>query len=218
MRKMLLAGIVPRGSWSEVHAAASAAGAGGGTVIPGEGTADSAVLELLGLGGGGRDVYFTVVDEAAAPGVAEAIDRAASGRRAHRGVRFSAAVSGFRRLDGRGADSNERRDPVETQTGRVLVQFVVNRGFAQDAMAAARGAGAAGGTVLHGHGTARPGDAEFFGVALVPEKEILMIVVERGAVDAVIDAVNALPCFAEKGSGVVFALPLEDFSFLGGEK
>lgn len=96
-----------------------------------------------------------------------------------------------------------------------LVGIVVNKGYAEDAMAAARKAGALGGTIVPARGTARPDDETFFGVKLVPEKELLLILADAALADAVLDAVRALPCFAEKGSGVAFRVPVRDFSALG---
>ena len=97
-----------------------------------------------------------------------------------------------------------------------LAGIVGNKGYAEDAMAAARKAGATGGTVLPARGTARPDDESFFGVKLVPEKDMLVILAETERADAVVDAVKALPCFRERGSGVAFRVPVSDFAPLGG--
>ena len=96
-----------------------------------------------------------------------------------------------------------------------LVGIVVNKGYAEDAMAAARKAGAGGGTVVPARGTAKPDDETFFGVKLVPEKELLLVLADSSLADAVVDAVRALPCFAEKGSGIAFRVPVRDFAALG---
>ena len=82
-------------------------------------------------------------------------------------------------------------------------------------MAAARAAGATGGTLLAARGTAKPGDAEFFGVPLVPEKEQLLILTTAEIAPAVVAAIQALPCFAQKGSGVLFTLAATSFTPLG---
>jgi nitrogen regulatory protein PII len=96
-----------------------------------------------------------------------------------------------------------------------LISVIVNKGYAEDAMAAARKAGAKGGTILGARGTANENDARFFGVKLVPEKELLLILAPNDVADAVFEAVRALPCFAEKGSGIEFAVPVRDFALLG---
>ena len=101
------------------------------------------------------------------------------------------------------------------QNATELVGIVVNKGYAEDAMAAARRTGALGGTIVPARGTAKPGDETFFGVTLVPEKELLLILADAALADAVLDAVRALPCFAGKGSGVAFRVPVRDFAPLG---
>ncbi len=56
-----------------------------------------------------------------------------------------------------------------------LIVAIVNRGFSDLVMDAARAAGASGGTILHGRGTGVHEAVQFFGVAIHPEKEIVLI-------------------------------------------
>ena len=82
-------------------------------------------------------------------------------------------------------------------------------------MAAARKAGAGGGTILSARGTAKEGDAKFFGMEIVPEKEMLMILVPSAKKTEILDAVKSLPCFEKAGSGIIFSNEVESFSVLG---
>ena len=213
MSQRLIAAIVPHGRGEEVSEAANRAGAGGGTILSAQGTAPNAVLQLLGLGTTSREIYFTVVDatrEAQVEGVVRAA-AARGGRTA--GVLFAADVARFVRF---GLPETTAKEEPAMQNATELVGIVVNKGYAEDAMAAARKAGALGGTIVPARGTAKPDDETFFGVTLVPEKELLLILADAALADAVLDAVRALPCFAEKGSGVAFRVPVRDFSALGG--
>ena len=96
-----------------------------------------------------------------------------------------------------------------------LITVILNRGFADDVMAAARNAGAGGGTVLNARGTAKEDDEKFFGVHIVPEKEMLQIVVSEEKKEAVLNAIRELPCLSQPGSGICFCSEIEDFSILG---
>ena len=49
----------------------------------------------------------------------------------------------------------------------------------------------------------------------VAEKELLLILAPVAVAEAVFQAVRALPCFAEKGSGIEFSVPVRDFTALG---
>lgn len=102
----------------------------------------------------------------------------------------------------------------ETSTHQ-MITLIVNKGYAEDAMAAARNAGATGGTIINARGTAREGDEKFFGMEIVPEKDLLIILVENEKCEAVIESVKKLPCLQTKGSGITFCADAHDFTLLG---
>ena len=220
MDARLIVAIVPHGDGEKFAEAARRAGAGGGTILMGRGTAPNSLLALLGLGDTSTDVLLAFVDGAAAASVRGAIAAAASGRKAHYGVVFSIEAIDFGRGEtaaarGRQTMEEPKNASAPQSGGMRMIGLIVNKGYAEDAMAAARKAGAGGGTILNGRGTARPDDAKFFGIALVPEKELLVILAAADKADAVLAAVSALPCLSGKGSGIVFRLPVDDFETLG---
>ncbi|GHV01389.1 hypothetical protein FACS1894211_11020 [Clostridia bacterium] len=90
-----------------------------------------------------------------------------------------------------------------------LIICVVNRGFSEEVMDAARAAGARGGTVLHGRGTSLHSHT-VLGVRIEPEKELLLIAVERDGCRAVMEAINERAGLGTPGSGICLALPIED--------
>lgn len=211
----LVVSIVPHGCGEGVAAAANAAGAGGGTALLGRGTAASSILQLLGLGDTAKDIVLTVVPAAAEETVSDAIRASAANKKPHFGVLFRIAVPQFARNGVPQTGSAEGKPAMNNDPTRELIFVIVNKGYAEDAMAAARKAGAGGGTVLAARGTARPDDAAFFGIPLVPEKDVLLILAEADKAAAVYEAVRTLPCLAEKGSGIVFTLPVHAFTQLG---
>ena len=101
------------------------------------------------------------------------------------------------------------------EKARYLISVILNKGYADDAMEAAREAGAGGGTVINARGTAREDDEKFFGVHIVPEKEMLVMVVEEDKKTAVLNAIRDLKCLSEPGSGIAFCSSVDDFTLLG---
>ena len=101
------------------------------------------------------------------------------------------------------------------ESGFTLITLIVNAGFADDVMAAARRAGATGGTIFNARGTGTEEDVKFFGIALVPEKEMLLIVAAKDRVETILQAVNATPRLCEPGGGIAFAMDVERFVVLG---
>ena len=90
-----------------------------------------------------------------------------------------------------------------------LIITIVNRGFSEVVMDAALEAGARGGTVLHGRGTSRHTHT-VFGIKIEPEKELVLIAVKRGECRKIIEAVSEKAGLGTPGSGICFALPIED--------
>ncbi len=90
-----------------------------------------------------------------------------------------------------------------------VILCIVNKGFADRAMDAARAAGAKGGTILHGRGTAAPDAEKLFGVTIQPEKEIVMILAANKIRDAVVKALYDAVGTGTDAQGLTFTLPVE---------
>jgi nitrogen regulatory protein PII len=77
-------------------------------------------------------------------------------------------------------------------------------------MDAARREGARGGTIFHGRGTGNPEMEKFFGFAISPEKEIVIILIEKEFKEAVLRSINKAAGLETKGQGIAFTLPVSD--------
>jgi nitrogen regulatory protein PII len=91
-----------------------------------------------------------------------------------------------------------------------LIITVVNRGFADQVMDAARDAGAHGGTVLYARGTGIHEGQKFFGIRIEPEKEVVLIVVENIEKPGVMKAICKGAGLMTEGRGMSFSLPVDD--------
>lgn len=89
-----------------------------------------------------------------------------------------------------------------------LVVCIVNAGFSQIVMEAARNAGARGGTILHARGSANPEAEEFFNISIQPDKEMLLILVPGTIKDAVLRAVYTVGGTGTDAAGIAFSLPV----------
>ncbi len=104
------------------------------------------------------------------------------------------------------------------ESGYKLITVIVNTGYGDDVMAAARQAGATGGTIISARGTGTAEDVKFFGITLVPEKEMLMIVASGDRVEPIARAIATVPTLAEPGGGIIFTTNVEEFIILGQQK
>ena len=91
-----------------------------------------------------------------------------------------------------------------------VILCIVNTGFSEVVMAAAKDAGARGGTILNARGTANKEAESFFKIAIQPEKEIVMILVDAKIKDAVLHALYQKAGLDTMGQGIAFSLPVDD--------
>ncbi|MBR1638549.1 MAG: transcriptional regulator [Treponema sp.] len=214
MSKLLIS-IVPHNCGEFITDTAKKAGAGGGTIAMGRGTATNGILQLLGLGDSSKDIVYIILDNDKYPSVKDELIKASENKK-NFGVLFSLKVGDFVKAGSKeiikGGNSMAENEKTAAYQ---MINVIVNKGYAEDAMDAARRAGAGGGTIMGARGTAKEGDAAFFGMKIVPEKDMLMILVPSDKKDAIVEAIKALPCFAEAGSGIIFCNEAQDFTVLG---
>ena len=91
-----------------------------------------------------------------------------------------------------------------------LIFCVVDAGFSDTVMEAARGAGARGGTLMHAHGTATAQTEKRFGITVHPEKDLLMILVNQSERDPILKAIYKAAGTGTDANGIVFSLPVTD--------
>ena len=91
-----------------------------------------------------------------------------------------------------------------------LVIAMVNTGFTELVMDAARQAGARGGTIVHARGTGNKEIEKRFNIAITPDKEIVFIVVPEKITDDVLEAIYEKAGLKTKGQGIAFSVPVED--------
>ena len=86
---------------------------------------------------------------------------------------------------------------------------IVNTGFSDAVMDAAREFGARGGTVIHGRGTASQEAERFFGISIQPDKELVLILVSHDLTDPILHALYRAVGLKTPGQGIAFALPVD---------
>lgn len=90
-----------------------------------------------------------------------------------------------------------------------VIVCIVNNGFADEAMDAAREVGARGGTVLSARGTANIEAEKAFHIQIQPEKEMIMILVSQDIKDDVLHALYKSVGTHTPAHGIAFAMPVD---------
>ena len=91
-----------------------------------------------------------------------------------------------------------------------LIICIVNTGFSEIAMDAARKHGARGGTIINGRGTATKEAEKIFNITIQPEKEIIIILVNTNIKDKNLKGLYDEVGVNTAAQGIAFTLPVED--------
>ena len=97
----------------------------------------------------------------------------------------------------------------------ILIVAVANEGRTDTVMNAARAAGAAGGTVIHGKGTASEEAAHFFNISIASEKEMIFIVSKKEQKAQIIRSVLEKAGPGTEAGAVLFSLPVTSVEGFG---
>lgn len=90
-----------------------------------------------------------------------------------------------------------------------LIVTIVEKDMADDVIDAAKQGGAEGATVIYGRGSGIHEKAKFFGITIEPEKEIVLILVDKSIRPSVLKSIAKGIDIDKPGHGVSFVIDVE---------
>lgn len=93
-----------------------------------------------------------------------------------------------------------------------VVICIVNAGYSDVAMDAAKECGASGGTLLNARGIAAYEAEKLFNLSIQPEKEMLMIILDKSKRDDVLHALYKSVGLQTEAQGIIISLPIEQIA------
>lgn len=182
----------------------------------GTGTARSAVLDYLGIGETEKSIVISLIPESDEERVMQQIRAKMSLYMVGRGISFTVPLSGISEIVANGlsgAAANKIVDGKKIMTNEDrkydLIIAAVAAGRVDEAMEAARSAGAAGGTILRARSLDNAKAEQFIGITLAVEQEILLILAKRESKLAIMQALSERVGLKTEAGGVIFSLPVD---------
>lgn len=188
-------------------------------MLHGHGSADSEMLDYLGLGDNKKIIAVTFVANEAVLELYRLFNDRLSLRRAGTGIAFAVPVSGASGLAFtlNGTNVETEGDAEMNEPKYELIITIVNRGGFEAVKEASKAAGARGGTLLHGLGLGGEEAAKFLGISIQPEKDIVLIVVEREDRENVMQNILDGAGILTEYRGICFSLPVDSALGLAGK-
>ena len=189
------------------------------TLLRGEGTASTEILSFLGLRVTEKAVIISTVQKKEVPELFEALNERIRLKKPGTGIAFTLPITGAGLVFmGRLEDDvrqklmeqmEENENGMALEYNHNLLIITINSGYLDDVMAAAREAGASGGTVLHAHSLGSEGTKKKWGVDVLPEREMILILIGKEKCRDVMAAINEKCGVDSKAQGVVISIPVD---------
>lgn len=184
-------------------------------VTMGTGTASSEILDYFGLDGSEKGVLFHFVTGEGWKHLKRQLNTKMKIFIPGIGIAFTvplSSVGGKKALDYLtcGQEFVKEEESSLKDTKYELLVAIANQGHSETVMDAARKVHASGGTIVHARGTGIQQAEKFLGITIVPEKEMIFIVVRKDQKNAVMSAIMAQAGVGTKAGAVCFSLPVTD--------
>ncbi len=194
--------------------------------LHGTGTASSEMMDILGLGSIDKSLLVGIMPKLAAHKLLHRLHSKLGLGMPGSGVAITLPLSGgsaaiFKMLQpiaGGETAAGGKEETAMTNCKHMLIAAVVNQGYSEQVMDAARAAGAGGGSVLHSRHVVDSSSKEtvsFWGFHVQEEKEMILIISSVEKKLAIMKAISEECGMRSQAQGLVVSLPIDDALGLG---
>lgn len=183
------------------------------------GTASSEMMNLLGLGTTEKVMISAIATQEGASELLPQMRKRLYLGMPDTGVAFTIPITGgqnrlFENVSANAKDSG-RMEVMEDREFSMIIA-IVNQGFSDAVMNAARPEGATGGTVFHSRRVenSMPGRS-FWGISIQEERETVMILARNSRKKEIMKAISEKCGIDTESNGIVFSVPIADVEGLG---
>lgn len=186
--------------------------------IQAQGTATSEIMDMLGLGNPDKCVLISMIPKGFADVMLHKLRSELRLGTVNSGIAFTIPLTGVNSLIMRMLTKNTydtmrhgagKGEKTMTEAKYTLISAIVNRGFSGDVMDAARGVGAAGGTVIRSNRIGTEEVTEFWGLSVQEEKEIVLILAAAEDKVKIMRKISENCGMNSEAKGIVMSLPID---------
>ena len=183
-----------------------------------QGTASSEVMDMLGLDGVDKNILMSMMPKMFADEMLKKLRKKLHLGMPNTGIGFTVAMSGS---SGHILQLMEKMEPEEkerlaerneadmTDNEYSMIIAIVNQGFSEDVMNAARPKGASGGTVFHSRRVGNEQAMKFWKISVQEEREVVIILAGKEDKLAIMQEIGQKCGMKSKAQGIVMSLPVD---------
>ncbi|SFE23751.1 P-II family nitrogen regulator [Peptostreptococcus sp. D1] len=171
-----------------------------------KGTSSTGIMDLMGLSDTRKEIVYLIMESEKIDSFLNELDFKYKFYKANHGIAFAISVSNligchYNYYNGKSLEGKNMND---------LITAIVDKGKAEDVVAAASKGGAKGGTIINARGSASDSPCQkIFAVEIEPEKEIVIIISESDKTDSIVESINKEMNLEKPNSGILFVQPVK---------
>lgn len=186
-------------------------------VFHAQGTATSEVMDMLGLDGVDKNVLMSMMSKEWADEMRKKLRKKLHLGMPNTGIAFTLVMSGgsghiVQIMEG--MEPEERKSAERNETDMIeneysMIMAIVNQGFSEEVMNAARPMGASGGTVFHSRRVGTKEAMKFWKISVQEEREVVLILAQKEDKLAIMQEIGKQCGMNSKAQGIVMSLPVD---------
>lgn len=183
------------------------------------GTAPSEILDVLGIGRTEKRIVFCLESVGRIQKMIARLHADIYLDKPGHGIAFTLPLSGVsnpvcgafaKKLEEEAKGQPEKEvEKMKFDAKFDLIMAVLNQGYSDDLMEAAKKAGATGGTILNARHIGAEKAVKFFGISIQAEKEVVWVLAARENKKAIMQGMSQACGAKTDAQGVVFSLPVD---------
>lgn len=183
-----------------------------------QGTASNEVMDMLGLDGVDKNILMSMMPKGFAEEMLKKLRTRLHLGMPNTGIAFSVVMSGasgqiiqlIEKLEPEKKHYLLERSEAEMNDNEYsMIMAIVNQGFSEDVMNAARSQGASGGTVFHSRRVGNEEAMRFWKISVQEEREVVLILARKEGKLAIMQEIGKQCGMQSKAQGIVMSLPVD---------
>jgi len=188
--------------------------------IVAQGTASGEIADMLGVGSTEKAVIMTILPKAEADNTLVLLRDSLYLGTPNSGLAFTIPINGssagiVQMLGTALGDNSSLNNGQTTGDGNVMenkntvIMAFVNQGYSEEVMAAAKPAGARGGTVFHSRRVGGEESQQLWGITIQEEREVVMILASAEEKVSIMEAITEHCGINSDANGFVISMPVD---------
>ncbi len=183
------------------------------------GTASSDILDILGLGSTDKNLLISFVPKNLTGVLLKKLKRTLKIGLPDSGIAFTMPINGSNALILKMLQQLEGENPpipkgkVESSMSEMkfaMIAAIINQGYSEKLMDAAKKSGASGGSVIHSRRISNEKALGFWGLGMKDEKEIVLIIASAENKAEIMRAISEACGVKSEAEGIVMSMPIDE--------